>query len=71
MTKTKEVFVYSIGTGSVYIVFSTAGITLFPREQIRDIGDIVMPYITALSFGCLAIIVYLVLGFTLKWIKKQ
>lgn len=65
----KSVVMNSLGTGFFYIVFASIGIALFPKEQIRDLGDIVMPYINALIFGVCAIVVFICFGFTL--IKRK
>lgn len=60
----KEIIMVSLITGILFIIFASIGIVLFPPEQIRDIGDIVMPYLNAITFGICTIIVFMVSGLT-------
>jgi O-antigen/teichoic acid export membrane protein len=62
----KETRFISIGTGVFYIIFASIGIALFPAEQIRDLGDIVMPYFNAFIFGVCTIIVFIYSGMTIN-----
>ena len=59
----KEVVLTSSGTGLFYILFASIGIKLFPKEQIRDIGDIVMPYIYVLVFSICTVVVFIFVGY--------
>lgn len=65
----KKVVMNSLGTGFFNIVFASVGIALFPSEQIRDIGDVVMPYLYALSFGVCTFVIFICFGLVL--IKRK
>ncbi|MCQ6275894.1 hypothetical protein JMM81_13135 [Bacillus sp. V3B] len=65
----KELVWISIGTGFFYIIFASIGITLFPVEEIRDLGDIVMPYVNAFIFGLFTVFVFIFFGF--KYSKQK
>ena len=67
--KSNEVVLISSATGIFYIVFASIGIKWFSKESIRDLGDIVIPYMNAFIFGVCTIIVFIVIGLTL--IKKS
>lgn len=60
----KETTLISLGAGVFYISFAFIGITLFPTEQVRDLGDVVMPYFQAVIFGVCTTIVFIFLGIT-------
>jgi hypothetical protein len=59
-----EIVLISLGTGIFYIIFASIGIQLLPVEEIRDLGDIVMPYVNAFIFGLSTIICFIVFGFS-------
>lgn len=58
----KDIISISIGSGLFYFIFASIGITLFPMKQIRDIGDLIMPYFNSLYFGLLTVIIMSVCG---------
>jgi hypothetical protein len=58
----KESMLISFGAGVFFIIFASIVISLFPAEQIRDLGDIVMPYFNAIIFGVCAFIVFIFSG---------
>jgi hypothetical protein len=61
-SKFKEIILISIGTGIFYIIFASIGIKLFPVEEIRDVGDIFMPYLNAFIFGLCTFICFIAFG---------
>ncbi|TDL74787.1 hypothetical protein E2R56_11590 [Rhodococcus qingshengii] len=61
-SKFKEIILLSIMTGIFFIIFASLGIKLFPVEEIRDVGDILMPYLNAFIFGLCAFICFIALG---------
>jgi Na+-driven multidrug efflux pump len=61
-SKFKEIILISIGTGTFLIIFASIGIKLFPVEEIRDVGDILMPYFNAFIFGLCAFICFIAFG---------
>jgi hypothetical protein len=63
-TSRKETILSSLGAGIFYIIFASIGIALFPAEQIRDLGDIIMPYFNAVIFGVCTAIVFIFSGIT-------
>lgn len=62
----KESLWISLIAGLTYALISSLAISLFPPEEIRDVGDIVMPYLNALTFTVIAIFVYIALGMALS-----
>ncbi|WP_064091828.1 hypothetical protein [Rossellomorea aquimaris] len=66
----QEVVQLSVGIGLVYLLLSSMGITIFPRENIRDLGDIVMPYIYSILFSFLLAITLLIFGLLLVKIRS-
>ncbi|MGM0751617.1 MAG: hypothetical protein ACQET6_06760 [Bacillota bacterium] len=58
----KDMALISLSTGLFYILFASFGISLVPPEPIRDLGDIVMPYLYACVFGGCAMIVLFLTG---------
>ncbi len=59
----KKVILNSLGTGMFFSIFASIGIALFPKEQIRDAGDVIMPYINAFAFGMGAFLIFTCFGF--------
>jgi len=55
----KQSIFISFSTGIFFIIFAFIGITLFPPQQIRDLGDLFMPYINALILGVSSIVVFI------------
>ncbi|MGM0852771.1 MAG: hypothetical protein ACQEWI_09210 [Bacillota bacterium] len=56
----KDIVLISLSTGLFYIIFASFGISLVPPEPIRDLGDIVMPYLYAGVFGgCTMLVLFL------------
>lgn len=45
-------------------VYAFIGISLFQTEQVRDLGDVVMPYFKAVIFGVCTTIVFIFFGIT-------
>ncbi|HWO75650.1 MAG TPA: hypothetical protein VNM69_06970 [Bacillus sp. (in: firmicutes)] len=65
----KGIVLISIVTGVFYIIFVSIGVKLFPNEEVRDLGDVVMPYLYAFIFGLLTTFVFIFLGF--KYAKSS
>jgi glycerol uptake facilitator-like aquaporin len=61
-SKFKEIILISIGTGIFYIIFASIGIKLYPVKEIRDVGDMLMPYLNAFIFGLCTFICFLAFG---------
>jgi hypothetical protein len=55
--KIKYVIQLSVGSGIAFISLAWVGITLFPPTVIRDIGDIVYPYLKSLEYGLITIVI--------------
>ncbi|WP_299745721.1 hypothetical protein [uncultured Rossellomorea sp.] len=62
----KDIVLISFGTGLFYILFASFGISLVPPEPIRDLGDIVMPYLYAGVFGGCTMIVLVLSGLVIN-----
>lgn len=60
----KEIVLISLATGILYFIFASIGIKLFPVEQIRDLGDVIMPYVNAFIFSLFTIISLIICGFS-------
>ncbi|MHA7136768.1 hypothetical protein ACRTEV_05785 [Rossellomorea arthrocnemi] len=56
----KDIVLISLSTVLFYLIFASFGNSLVPPEPIRDLGDIVMPYLYAGVFGgCTMIVLFL------------
>lgn len=55
--KSMGVIQLSMGTGIAFIILAWISITLFPPAVLRDIGDIVNPYLKSLLFGLITIVI--------------
>lgn len=66
----KDIIYISLGSGLFYFIFASIGITLFPIKQLRDIGDLIMPYFHTLYFGSLTVIVMSVCGIIVNKFNK-
>lgn len=56
----KKTVLISFSTSLFFILFASVGITLFPPHLIRDLGDIIMPYLNACAFGvCIMVVLFL------------
>ncbi|WP_246941219.1 hypothetical protein [Bacillus pinisoli] len=62
--KTKDILQISIASGFIYMIIASLGIMMFPPEQIRDAGDIVMPYLHVFIFGFITSVSFLLVGFS-------
>ncbi|MGM9985855.1 MAG: hypothetical protein ACI35O_01385 [Bacillaceae bacterium] len=65
----REIIYVSLGTGLFFIIFSSIGIKLFPPTHIRDIGDLIMPYMNAFIFSFWLMVSYLAFGFLLSRLR--
>jgi hypothetical protein len=68
---TKDILKVSFTGGITFTLIVWIGIKLFPPSVVRDLGDIVMPYIWASLMGFLLMVVFISLGFTLQKFKKD
>ncbi|HBI05290.1 MAG TPA: hypothetical protein DDY49_14830 [Paenibacillaceae bacterium] len=66
LCKESEIIKLSIGTGTLFIIFSWVGIKLFPPTKIRDLGDIIMPYFNSFFTGLIIIAFFLLVGIIIK-----
>ncbi|MEI5909406.1 hypothetical protein WAK64_20470 [Bacillus spongiae] len=60
----KDISLISLGAGILFTIIVSIGIVLFPSGQVRDLGDILMPYINAVIFGFCTTVVFILLGIT-------
>ncbi|PFA63118.1 hypothetical protein CN378_19005 [Bacillus sp. AFS015802] len=52
-----EIMLVSFSTGVFYLAFACFGIYSFPPEPIRDLGDLIMPYLHAGVFAVCTVVV--------------
>ncbi|MBN8192912.1 hypothetical protein JI667_12245 [Bacillus sp. NTK074B] len=56
-----EILLVSLITGLLHFTFASFGISLLPPEPIRDLGDLIMPYVHAAVFaGCTIVVMWVV-----------
>ncbi|PFG07531.1 hypothetical protein [Bacillus sp. es.034] len=66
----KDIIVISFSTGLFYLLFASFGISLYPPEPIRDLGDIIMPYLHAGMFGVYTMIVMFLSGMVFNKLRS-